>query len=246
MTNRQDKHSKWEKEVFSGFLNVYKRQYGIALAGEVIFGDAPDIQLKIDQKKIGIEITQGFPDSMEQKGSDLKSTDISQRDFGYYLYETLKGTIGFDDFELDIEFSRIQLIKRQYQALAQQCLHELQRSGALARLKSGEPVNVENLGQLPDQIDQLNFTTPSLLKGYVHSGGRALSPFSDKELTPILIKKHAKLKEYKSCDEYWLLIHINSSMPDAFRNTDIRLPIQTLFTSVYLYWDKSEIIPLKD
>ena len=108
-------------------------------------------------------------------------------------------------------------------------------------------IDVDNFGQLPDEIDSINFFHyPSLQTPFFSQSASGVMPdLTLQHLQVILNKKHEALMQYRHCHEHWLLIEEGTFLSDSFGDISIE-DFETDFQKVFLYRHaKGEIVELK-
>lgn len=163
--------------------------------------------------------------------------------FGDELCKMVEQIVPFM-FVLSIDFSLKRFSQNEIGRVALDCVNYLKVAQFPKEFVS---IDIENFGQLPDEIDSINFFHyPSLQKAFFsQSAGGVLPDLTLKHLQVILNKKHRALKKYQNCDEHWLLIEEGTFLSDSFGDISIE-EFKTDFQNVFLYRHaKGEIVQLK-
>jgi hypothetical protein len=228
MNLREEEKKRHEKFVFDCFRNSYTD----FLNGELIHDDKPDFIIKLNEKIIGVEVTQIFVDNLINNSSKIKEKEVLQGFLGDRLCEKVSLFIPFK-FVLSIDFSDRIFYKNDIDRI----VHSSEKY--LKQIKFSEQSftqSIENLGQLPDEIDYLYFIRNDKLNfsRYCYSDGAILPTLRLQNLKAILQDKEEALKGYKKCDEYWLLIEEGAFPSDSFGDISIK-KFQTIYDKVFLY-----------
>lgn len=221
------------KELYTNFPN-----------GKIIHDDCPDFIIDVDNKTIGIEITQIFIDSHLDTGLNEKRKESLRCKLGDGLCEKLESIVPFK-FLLSIDYSLKDFSNNKISPIISVCADYLRQLNFSS--ENVVSIDIDNFGQLPEEIDSLNlFKFPSLSKSsYVETAGGCVPNLTNQYLQIALDKKNAALKKYKFCDEYWLLIEEGTYHSDSFDAIELG-EIHTDFEKVSLYrHSRKEIITLK-
>lgn len=228
-----------EDYVFKAFKNLYWK----FPAGQCVRGEQPDFIINTVDKIIGVEITQIFVDNYIHNSINQKRVESLQSMTGEKLCEKLEQIVPFK-FILSINFSSKQFSQNEIDRIVLHCINCFK---TVQFPKEFGVIDIDNLGQLPDEIESINFYHyPSLKHPFFSQGaGGVLPNLTLQHLQVILNKKHQSLKQYKQCDEHWLLIEEGTFLSDSFGDISIE-EFDTNFHSVFLYRHaKGEIVQLK-
>lgn len=246
-----------EKSIFQLFQKAYKN---IPL-GEPIFGDAPDVIYKMPNGKIiGIEITEAVYDeeSIGKREGQIK--------LNYDIIEQLKDQLSFK-FIIDITLNNQVKLKQSNRRLVIENLKKIFIE-EFSDIDSYETVHLENMEldwnnlnieikkqlfmqgyrELPPEISTISITRNDNLENSTHLEATfgVVPSFTDENLDNILVKKNYSLKNYKPCDEQWLLIAEGWDFYSYFKEIDISKNIVTDFDKIFVYRRfTSEVITLK-
>jgi hypothetical protein len=229
-----------EEYVFKAFKKLYSR----FPAGECIRDEQPDYIVYGADSVIGIEITQIFIDNHIDSSLNEKRMESLQSMLGENLCDRLDPKVPFK-FVLSIDFSKKGFAKSEIPLIVKSCetyvkqLHFPQQDF--------NSIDLKNWGQLPDQIENLNlFKFPSLKKSlFSEVAGSVLPELTEKNLQVVLTKKGKALKQYKACDEHWLLIEEGTFVSDSFGDIAVNR-LDTNFNKVFLYrHSKGQVVQLK-
>lgn len=212
-------------------------------AGECIRGEQPDYTIHGADKTIGIEITQVFVDNHINTSLNEKRKESLQSMLGENLCDRLDQILSFK-FVLSIDFSTKGFSKNEIPMIVKACETYIQQ--LQFPIQDFTSVDIENLGQLPDEIDNINFFRfPSLDKSFFsEASGAVLPDLSEKNLQVVLNKKDKALTQYKTCDEHWLLIEEGTFLSDSFGDVAIK-KFDTDFHKVFLYrHSKGQVVQL--
>ena len=233
MTRSQDDY------VFKAFKDLYAK----FPPGQCIRTEQPDYIVKTIDKIIGVEITQIFVDNYIHKSINQKRVESLQSMFGEKLCEKLEQIVPFN-FVLSIDFSPKDFSQNEIDRIVLNCINYFK---SVQFPKEFVSIDVDNFGQLPDEIDSINFFHyPSPQKSFFsQSAGGVLPDLTLQHLKVVLDKKHQALQRYEQCDEHWLLIEEGTFSSDSFGDISIE-EFETDFQSVFLYRHaKGEIVQLK-
>lgn len=212
--------------------------------GDVIPSEMPDFLVKSDIKTTGIELTHIFNDIHIDGKNNEKRRENIRRMVGDSLCEKLKLIIPYT-FILSINFSRKEFVTNDISRIVSESIQSLCEFHFVTSAIAS--VNFENIGQLPNEIDQINVQRYDKMDSsfYSESAGGAIPNLTELHLAGVLSKKEQALKSYQYCDEYWLLIESDSFYSDAFN--EIKLGrIETSFDRVFIYrHNKREVTTLK-
>jgi len=162
---------------------------------------------------------------------------------GDKLCEHLEKILPFN-FILSIQFGSKDFSKNEVDKIVLDCSNYLR---TVQFPKDFTSLDIDNLGQLPDEIETINFFHYPFAKKpfFSESAGGVLPDLTIQHLQIILDKKHKALKQYKRCDEHWLLIEEGTFLADSFGDISIE-EFETEFHKVFLYRHaKGELLQLK-
>ena len=124
-------------------------------------------------------------------------------------------------------------------------------SGTIKQSKSPDFIvkGSRNVGIEVTQIFHNNFNSnifkssiiPDKTTTQNHKEG-AIPNLKAEHLQLVLDKKEKAKKDYKECDEYWLLIQEGSFYDDSFEDIEITKPPHTSFDKVLLYRQSENLI----
>jgi len=235
MSTNKDNTKKIEKRIFKLFLKLEIELGNFDSAP--LFDDRPDITIEYKNKKIGLELTKQ-PTSIgetQSKYSDFISTVCKKltdkiNDAEYHINGSVmfKNPIKKQGREKEgklIEYL-FDLFTKNYESL--DCNEEF-----------GPKMNLE----LMDPISTFCFQkvhSKELSKITLADG--IILPFLKSEcIQKTISKKNDKLKQYKKCDEHWLLIHFGHDFSDEFDRTWKKtfFKVSSDFNRVYLLDERS-------
>lgn len=225
-------------------FNAFKRLYPDFPSGQYIHADRPDYIISSANRTIGVEITQIFIDNYLNESINEKRKETLRGLLGDSLCEKLDLIVPFR-FVLSIDFGTKNFSRNEINKIVSGC--ETYFKSIQFPTQDLKSIDFENFGQLPEEINSINFFKyPSLKKSVFseHAGG-ILPDLTQQHLQVILDKKEKSLKKYKACDEYWLLIKEGTFLSDSFGNISVD-SVNTTFDKVFLYRNaKGEFIQLK-
>ena len=207
--------------------------------------ESPDFIIGLDQKTIGVELTEVFQDS-HLGTSRLKQNSSDGSSFTEELIALLQPDIPFK-FSIGINFNRRQTVKK---SKKQEILDKLKFIclPKIIRLNDHEHLELENYwDSLPDEIDDIHVYRFDGMDESIDSRpeGGSVSKLTIKHLEKILLSKEEKLSYYSPCDEQWLVIREGKYYSGSFSDVEIDLPIKSMFDRVFLFRTRTrEIIKL--
>lgn len=225
-------------------FKAFKELYTDFPEGKYIRGEQPDYIIHTSGKTIGVEITQIFIDSYTDSSSNEKRKESLHSMVGHTLCQKLIPIVPFK-FLLSIDYSKNNFSKFDINIITSAC--EIYFKQIQFSIQDYTPIDINNFGQLPKEIDSINlFRYPSLKdSSFVESAGGITPNLTSQHLQAILDKKDKSLKKYKPCNEHWLLIEEGTFYADSFDDIVVD-QIKTDFKKIFLYrHSKKEIIELK-
>ena len=180
-----------EEFVFCAFKELY-HDFPV---GEYIRGEQPDFVIHTVNKLIGVEITQVFIDNYLNPRFNKKRKESLHKKFGDNLCEKLIPIIPFN-FVLSIDFGVRDFSTNEIDIIITDCgkyFRYAQFPDDLIKL------NIENIGQLPQEIESVElFKFPHLKKSFYSESAVGVMPdLTLKHLSTILEKKGKALKKYR-------------------------------------------------
>ena len=231
-----------ERFIFEAFKEMYNGPKGNA-----IHSDKPDYRIEIENKLIGIEITEAVISETELRKFKFQVSLTDE------VLKLLEDKLPFT-FSISIELKRdaylpikkkriiideiVELCGRESKALLNLEIYRVNDFGApINQYPSEVQVDLLNRGyrNLPEGINEISIHRyDSVGKSWNSEATAMMVPnFTIANLLPILKKKHRALKEYFKCDEHWLLIY-GDDLPDSYYdNFEINEPVETLFDKVF-------------
>ena len=229
-----------EEYVFKAFKELY-HDFPV---GEYIRDEQPDFVIKTGNKLIGVEITQVFIDNYLNTSLNKKRKENLHKLFGENLCKKLSLIIPYK-FVLSIDFSKEKdFSTNQIDCITLACDKYFRSFHYTAESTS---LIIENSGQLPEEIGIIElYKFPSLRKSFYSESAAGIIPdLTMQHLNVILNKKDKALKNYRRCDEHWLLIEEGTFIADSFGDVLID-KFSTDFHKVFLYrHSMRELIQLK-
>lgn len=254
--NKQQQEEE-EKYLFQQFLECYLEMP----VGSEEYTDRPDVIYTTSEgKTIGIEITECIYDEPAKKKKEDQIT------FNYDVIAQLEDKLLFK-FILDIELnSEIRLKKNRKDFVIRDIIKFCKEE--FNNLKTFEPKQFENMDidwnslddkskllilaanyrKLPPEILNICITRNDNIEKSTHSESAfgVIPNFSDIDLNKILTAKHRSLKNYKTCDEQWLLIIEGNDFYSDFKEINIQNSINTDFQKIFIYRRlNSEVVTVK-
>lgn len=226
------------------FFKEFRKFYSGFPVGEIQPTDKPDYIINTGDKKIGIEITQLFVDSLDGKQSNKKRLEILQNQLGEKLCRELESLIPFK-FVLSIQFSDFDISLNKIDSIITKCVNHIKTIRGLGKFES---FSVENEGDLPDELLSIEIRYgSSLSKSFFSYVGSAILPdLSSEHIQSILNTKHKKLTDYQECNEHWLLIVEDIYLSSSFGENNVK-SVKSDFDKVFLLrrFKDEKIIELK-
>jgi hypothetical protein len=225
-----------DKAEEQALLNKFRLNYVNFPKGKIEPTESPDFII-YGSKKIGIEVTQIFQDQDSPKGSKLRRMESYQRKLLVDIVEVLRERefpICLVDISLNSKKFAVTLRPK---TVAMKCADEIAKQISFKKEFEHRPITINNYGQLPDLVLDIGIWFSSTLTDfeYVESSGGIGMTLTNEKLQFVLDKKEKLLKNYKECDEYWLVIKEGSSSADYFPKIDIdNSYIRTSFQKVFL------------
>lgn len=224
-------------------FNLFKEKYQEFPLGQCTRGEQPDYIITSGQTMIGIEITQIFVDNYVSSSLNQKRKESLRSMLGERLCEKIQSVMPFK-FILSIDFNSKDFSKNEIDENVLNCINYLKK---LPFPETFVSIDIDNLGQLPDVINGINFFQhPSLKKSfYSECAGGVLPDLTMQHLQIVLDKKHKSLKKYRQCKEHWLLIEEDTFLADSFGEITTG-EFKTDFQKVFLYrHSKGELLQLR-
>ncbi|WP_111669415.1 hypothetical protein [Algoriphagus litoralis] len=246
-----------EIHLFQKFQENYKNMP----LGKVLYDDKPDVTFTTSNGEIiGIELTECIYDEILMKESEY------QIKFNEKVIEKLEPKISFK-FYLDIILDtknplRQNQIESTINDIIEVCIEEFgdlnqYESKCLAQLDvdwNKAPLHIQQqflergYRKLPKSVLSIQMSRFDILEKSRHSEskGGVIPDFTDYNLSSILLKKDKALKNYKICDQYWLLIGEGADFYSYINQVRIKKKFETKFDKVFIYrrWH-SEVIVIK-
>ena len=238
--NKEQEKKEREKYVFESF----KELYNDFPEGVIIPGEKPDYLINSNDRIIGVEITQVFIDNFIGSELNEKRKENIRSMLGDLLCNKIKTVVPYK-FVLDIEFSNKDFSTNHIERIALACEEYIRLIEFPKEII--ESFDIENYGQLPDEIININLLYfPSLDKSFFSEiSGGVVPNLAQRHLKCILDKKEAALKNYRFCHEYWLLIKEGTFYSDSFNKIDIE-EIETTFEKIFIYrHSQRKVVQLK-
>ncbi|WP_411810667.1 hypothetical protein ACLB9Y_10310 [Chryseobacterium scophthalmum] len=229
--------------------------------GKYEMSDKPDvIYTTSDGKIIGIEITECIYNQIYKGNREF------QTKFNNDVIVQLESKLPFKfilDIELNNEFKIKQSSrKRVINELVEFCIKEFSSITSYIPIYFENlhidlnEIDVQNINQilaagyrnLPIEISNICLTRNDDIGNSTHSeiAFVMVPDFTDEYLNKILEKKNSALKNYKPCDEQWLLIIEDWDLYSYFKEINISDNIITDFNKVFMYRRlTSEVINIK-
>ena len=236
---QQEQEEQW---IFESFIEAYKD----AEISDYFKNEAPDYIIKLNDRKVGLELTEIFQDS-DEKFSELQRNSSDWKTFTEEFITKLQPHIDFK-FMVGIDFSRFHSIKKSEKhhvvsKLAEVCIPKLMN------LQNREHLDLDYNDNVPEQIDSIHFSRYDALPesiNYQPEGG-TVRELASAVLQTVIDKKDKKLPTYSHCDEYWLLIREGNYYAGSFSDEITEpLVIRSTFDKVFLFrTKKNEVISLK-
>ncbi|WP_462255013.1 hypothetical protein [Ferruginibacter sp.] len=233
-----------EIHVINAFFGLYKN----FLIDKLEHPDSPDFIMTTDSKKIGIELTQIVH---SQNAKQLSSEEINFTDL---VLKKLVHLLPFN-FSISIDlFTNKGVSKAKRENISTEvanfCANEFLNledtmhasvEHVETDLSSAIPfVRDRLLGMglrnLPEGIKSINLFRYDLHGSSFNSQSEAavIPEFSKKVLDDILNAKEIKLRSYKPCDEYWLIIWQGGGITGYFKGIEFDIPISSTFDKVFI------------
>lgn len=225
-------------------FNAFKKLYSGFPSGQHVHDNEPDYIIYSNTKTIGVELTQIFIDNYIDASVNEKRKESLRSLLGNSLCEKLDQIILFK-FVLSIDFSKKDFSTNKIAGIVSAC--ETYFISIKFPTQEFTSIDIDNFGQLPDEIESINFFKyPSLKKSFFsESAGGVLPELTLQHLQAILNKKEKALKKYKICNEQWLLIEEGTFLSDSFGDVLVQ-EFFTDFNKVFLYRHaKGELVQLK-
>lgn len=238
MSNQKER----ERWIIDLFIENYKKGE-ISLIKEQ---EAPDFIVNLDERKIGVELTEIFQDS-HLGVSKMKQESSDNNRFTEDLIALIQPDIPFT-FLIEIYFNKNFPIKK---SKKQEILKELQGIcvNAMIDLPNNKHLELDNYyDNLPNEIEEVNVYRYDGMEESIDSRpeGGPVSPLRIDHLKTILTNKESKLSFYGVCDQQWLLIREGNYFSGSFSNVEIDFKIDSPFDKIFLFRTKTrEIIELK-
>jgi hypothetical protein len=238
MSSKKDR----ERWIMNLFIDNYKKGM-ITLVREQ---EAPDFIVSLDDKKIGIELTEVFQDS-HLGISKLKQSSSEGSSFTEDLIALMQPYIPFT-FSIGIHFNKNVPIKKSTKKEILKNLEEI-CVPAMINLQDHEHLELENYyHNLPNQIDDIHiyrFDGMGESIDFRPEGG-SVATLTISHVKTVLENKENKLSSYTNCDEQWLLIREGNYYSGSFSDVEVDLPIKSQFDKVFLFRTRTnEILELK-
>lgn len=239
-----NKQQEAEKYLFKQFLESYSEMP----IGSEEFKDRPDVIYTTSEgKTIGIEITECIYDENAKKKKE------NQIKFNYEIIAQLEAKLPFK-FVLDIELNNDIKLKRKKSVIKEVldfCTEEfidlntflpiqyenLDLDWNILDNKIKEQIIASNYRKLPPEILNICITRNDKLEKSTHfeSTFGMVPNFSKKDLEKILDKKNKALKNYMTCNQYWLLIVEGWDFYSYFGSIEIINEIKTEFDKILIF-----------
>lgn len=226
-------------------LKRFKQCYDFFPEGELNFVDKPDVIVKAENLKIGIELTEVFQDSY-RKYSRLKQKSSDRNKFTIKLIYKLQKLVDFT-FSVSIFFNDFNYIKDSQREKVLQDAYDLVKDH-FVKLQNKQELMFEDITSLPKEINSILILRYDDLDESFNEQpeGGIIEEMTDIHLNSILLKKDKVLTKYESCNEYWLLIKEGNYYAGNFSKINVTIPVNSNFNKVFLFRMKtSEIIELK-
>lgn len=217
--------------------------------GTVSYDDAPDIIVTLTSgERIGIEITECIYDETQMRNSQF------QIKFNQLVIQELTAKMPYS-FYLIVDLKSDEPIRqadrnKTINEIIDVCLREFR---TLANFQDGEVQQINtDISSYPPHVQQviLNKGYRNLPKGiksirirrldglkesfHPQSKGGNVPNFSQHHLDKILAKKENSLKNYKICEQYWLLISEGMDFYSYHDNIEVVTGFNTVFDKVFM------------
>lgn len=246
------------------FTKISKIKYeGIHIGNNGIeYEESPDFILRIDSKNIGVEITQAHR-SKTHESFTIRQIEAAQNAFASALKRAVKSEIPIIinfSFQDNVEVDKAEISKcaiNKIAAVINKTSSEMMPPCAIGFVRtvegSSRATQTDRVcSDIPKFIQSIqissvgnDFTAVSCSRGAI------IDNFTKSDLSPILRSKHNALKNYRLCDEQWLIIVsgapppiysrkeppqiLSSSVATSFSEVDIETPVQSEFNRVYFF-----------
>ncbi len=229
-------------------MNEFQKLFTPGILEDIVKQDSPDFIANFNGQRVGIELTEIFQDSsFNIKDSKLQKQSKEAEKF----IELLIAKIQLDSktkFGIGINLSRsypIQKSKREALLLE---VKEIILS-VLADLDDEGFIELNSdICNLPQEIIDISIHRDDNLEESfnfkLESG--TINPLTLEILQSVISKKERKLKDYKPCDLYWLIIREGNYLSGSFNVTDLPKSINSLYDKVFLLrTNQHELLELK-
>ncbi len=208
--------------------------------------ESPDFTLQLEEKIIGVELTEIFQDSTD-KDSKLQKKSSDGISFTEDFIKEIQPNIPFK-FAVNFHFSRFHPIRKFER---QNLIKEISKIciPSLIRLHNKEFLDFDYYNGIPEQIDLIQFSRYDALNESYNSRseGGIVRSLTSEPLQKVINKKEKKLRNYSPCDEYWLVIREGNYYAGSFSDDiDEEITVKSNFDRIFLLrTKKEELIILK-
>lgn len=235
--------SKSEIEENRFYFDKLSEQLNELPTGKIVFDDKPDIVIRYQGNDLlGIELTNLYSDGNHNRktGSKLKLDQTFLEQLGKDVIDNVKK---YTDrcFHLDIDFKKVPNKKHLNKIIPTLTKVVLKH---LSQMNEGECLKVS-----PSLFNQHDFDEYSLkfiqtiyiltspqfkISKYIGLLNSQVKSLKTTHIQTVISEKDNKLREYKPCDSYWLVMIIGGSM-SQFSEFDEEKYYSTLFDRVFIF-----------
>ena len=226
-------------------IEYFRELYEEFPNGLLIHGDSPDIIVDNEGYKVGIELTEIFQDAHLKK-SKLKELEAFHSKIGNSLVKRIEELFNYK-IVVHLGFNDIVTSKgKKIEDIVSKCI-EASRD-ELLNLQISKGFNCTDPFLLPASIRRIAIFRfeESFDSYYGQNEGGVVNDLTFTHIKRTMDEKHKKVKLYKDCNEYWLVIKEGNYYAGTFRRMNIMVPIESRFDRVFLLRFKNgEVIRLK-
>jgi hypothetical protein len=212
--------------------------------GHIIHRDKPDFIIQLDNKTIGVELTQIFKDNTVDSSLNEKRKESLRSMVGNTLCDKVQSLIPCGVC-LDINWSKKDFSKGDIDKITDACVKQIKQ--LQYPTENYVSFDIVNNGQLPEEIIDISIMNfHHLDKPYfVNSNSGVISRVTTEHLKVVLDKKEKAVKNYTNCSEFWLLIIEGSFLSDSFNKVDVQLSTTTFSKVLINRMAEKQVVQLK-
>lgn len=237
-----------KKEIeFNCFSNFSQLYFGNKILFEQPDPPAPDILFKLNNKRIGCELTTIYIDNEPGKkySATRKNESIQKiicRNVRRWLVKNIPAK-----FEIHLYFRNISIPDSQISKVSNKIIQVIENHISELNLEEFSRIFIDDYNIIPDEIGYISICTfPRLTKTYVNQAGSSFIPKLNKEkIISNISHKEKLIKNYcHLTDSNWLLLIINESLFSSEFDIDEEKYeyIETIFEKVFIFSQRDQKI----